>query len=145
MANFGVKAIKTGVYMQRMFIMAMATGLLASATHAATKANIIPMIFHGTYAENANKCKNASKFETITVNATGIIASEGGQIVVRVKPVSGNANKILVDFKNGGGGETWNSREYLEISRDKKALTLSELTKGKPAQASKYFRCSSRH
>jgi hypothetical protein len=114
----------------------------AGLSHATIKANIVPKIFHGTYAENANNCKNARKFGTITVKASGITASEGGQSVIRVKTVPKNANKIVVDFKNSGGGEAWSSREYMEISRDRKTLTLSELTKGKPSQASKYFRCS---
>jgi hypothetical protein len=111
-------------------------------SHASAKANIVPKIFHGTYAEDADICKNASTFETITVKANGVIASEGGKTAVRVRPVSNNAHKILVDFKNSGGGASWQSREYMEISRDRKTLTLSALTKGKPNPPSKYFRCS---
>jgi hypothetical protein len=120
------------------FICSANTGL----SHAATKTNVIPMKFHGTYAENIDSCKAAGGLETITVKANGIVASEGALSAVRVKSVSKNANKILVDFKNSGGGETWNSREYLEISRDKKTLILTELTKGKAVSSSKYFRCS---
>jgi hypothetical protein len=142
-----------GAKVQRLFLLGLATCSLASANHradaswsgfnrTATKANEIPKMFHGVYAGNIDSCAATDALETITVKASGIIASEGGQSVVRAKPVSGNANKILVDFKNTGGGEAWSSREYLEISNDKKLLTQSELVNGKIVSSAKYFRCS---
>jgi hypothetical protein len=150
MANFGVKTIKTGVYMQRMVIMATATGLLASATHGAAPSwpgyadipeAVMPKAFRGNWATSAKDCKSVHEDSHIRIQDKQIVHfDEGEYTFVRVRYNVKNRNKILVNSVVLTG--TNDSFEQYILSADKKFLTISELNaRNKINFSVKYMKC----
>jgi hypothetical protein len=150
MANFGGKIIKTGVYMQRMVIMATATGLLASATYSATSSwpgytdipkAVMPKAFQGNWATSAKDCKSVHADSHIRIQEKKIVHfDEGEYTFVKVRYNVKNRGKILVNSVVLTG--TNDSFEQYTLSADKKFLIISELNaRNKINFSVKYMKC----
>ena len=113
----------------------------ADTTDMSMPAAEIPNAFRGEWATSREACTTGGKLAILSIDARGIHQSEGEVLISHLVPDLENPSQIIFEARVSGGGETRNSTEQLNLSRDGATVTWRQLRSARSA-ASELFRCA---